>query len=47
MKIIDSVRVHRDDLPKLRKLKYLQRIDVSEDEKEIRCRLRITAQGAA
>jgi len=35
MKIIDSVRVHRDDLPKLRKLKYLQRIDVSEDEKEI------------
>lgn len=35
MKIIDSIKVHRDNLEKLRKLNYISRVDVGEDGKSI------------
>lgn len=40
MKIIFSIRVHRDNLERLRQLKCLQSVDVSEDGKKITCQFK-------
>lgn len=35
MKVIYSIKVHRDNLQQLQKLRYLARVDVGEDGKSI------------
>lgn len=35
MKVIYSIKVHRDNLQQLQKLRYLSRVDVGEDGKSI------------
>ena len=35
MKVIFSIKVHRDNLQQLQKLRYLARVDVGEDGKSI------------